>query len=590
MTQSRPDSLFHEFPAISRETWKKRVVADLGDKPFESIVWHTPDGFDLEPWYAHDEEAKRVAVPATKTANSWVNCHKVTVLDPKSANADALTSLSRDASALEFCISDPAHCAPHQLSLLFAGIDTSAIAIYFSGNLPPATELLETLLALSCFKATTGGFLAPPPLASKELDRKLFELADALPQFTLFGVDTTLYHEAGSTAAQEIALALGGTSDLLHRFIEAGIPAERIASAIELILPVGSSHFTELAKPRAVRALLPLLLKAYGATGSILPRLFARTSERNRSLLDPYTNLLRQTTESISAILGGYDTLQIAPFDNGLSVREDIASRITGNIHLVLKEEAWLDRVVDPASGSNYLETLTAKLAESGWSIFKTFEAAGGLDAAGRCGIVGSLIAASSSERERAVSKRKKTLIGVNRYPWPLTAEQEENSAAIMNAAETLPASNETAAFERLRLKTLSAKEHGGKIPSVVIWMVGDPAISFRQAAFCEDFFKCGGFDIAAVSALPIENSSYDTLLQHKPDIIVLCIARKDPVPSALGIATALANRHSGITIMAGKPPAEHESLLGAGIDSFIYTGVDVLEMLKSFQRKTGVQ
>jgi methylmalonyl-CoA mutase len=591
MTHSRPDSLFHEFPAVSRETWKKKAVADLGETPYQNIVWHTPDGFDLEPWYSHDELANRIEVPACGTANTWVNCHLVSVNDPKEANIAALKCLVQDASALEFKLNDPAICTPEKLDTLFSGIETSAIAIYFSGKLPPVHELLETLLATSSFKATRGGILAATQTATKEEDRKHFELAELLPGFSTISVDTTAFHESGSTAAQEIAIVLAGTSDLLCRFSDAGIPVDRIVSAMELILPVGASHFTELAKPRALRALLPFVLKAYGATESSRPRLFARTSERNRSLLDPYTNVLRLTTEAVSAILGGYDTLQIAAFDNGLSVKPDVAERITGNIHLVLKEEAWLDRVVDPASGSQYIETLTGKLAEAAWKIFNEIEAAGGLAEAIRSGLISTLISASAAERQNAVNKRTRTVLGVNRYTWPLTPEQEENIGAMETLAEQMPEGNETAAFELLRMKTLSGKLKTGRTPSVFIWMLGNPAISFRQASFSEDFFKCGGFEIAAVSALPLEAASYDTLLQHKADIVVLCIAEKDPLPAAETIAAALGKLQPGIiTIMAGKPPKEQERLIKAGIDSFIYTGVNVLEMLKSYQRKTGVQ
>jgi methylmalonyl-CoA mutase len=591
MTHSRPDSLFHEFPAVSRESWKKKAVAELGEKPYDSIVWHTPEGFDLEPWYSPEENAHTLEVPTKRSANTWINCHRVKVHDLKSANIAALESLALDAAALEFNFTDPALCTPEQLNMLFSGIETSAIALYFSGNLPPALELLETLLATSGFKATSGGILVTPQAASREEDQKLFESIDSLPEFSTLSVDTTGFHEAGSTAAQEIALALAGASDLLNRYSEAGVPAEKIVSAMELILPVGSSHFTELAKPRALRALLPFVLKAYGAAGSNLPRLFARTSERNRSLLDPYTNVLRLTTESVSAILGGYDTLQISPFDNGISVQPEIAARITGNIHLVLKEEAWLDRVVDPSSGSHYLETLTEKLAEAAWNIFKEIEVAGGLAEAVRSGTINAMISASSAERQCAINKRKRTVLGVNRYTWPLTQEQEENIGAIAAEAEKMAEGNETAAFELLRMKALSNKLSSGRAPSVFIWMQGDPAISFRQASFSEDFFKCGGFDIAAVSALPLEESSYSTLLQSKPDIVVLCIAEKDPVPTAETIAETLGQLQPGIvTVMAGKPPKEHERLITAGIDSFIYTGVNVLEMLKSYQRKTGVQ
>jgi methylmalonyl-CoA mutase len=121
--------------------------------------------------------------------------------------------------------------------------------------------------------------------------------------------------------------------------------------------------------------------------------------------------------------------------------------------------------------------------------------------------------------------------------------------------------------------------------------MQGNPSVSFQQAAFAEDLFKCGGFEIAGRATLPLEESSYSTILQNKPDIVVLCIAEKDPVPTAETLCQRLHTLDTSIiTVMAGKPPEEKERLFAAGLDSFIHTGVNVLEMLKSYQRKTGVQ
>jgi methylmalonyl-CoA mutase len=595
MTHSRPDSLFHEFPAVSRAEWKTRAVAELKEKPYDTIVWHTPDGFDLEPWHSHEEKAKHLELPPCRMVNTWKNCPRIAVHDPESANRAALKSFKLDAAAIEFVMTHPSLCSSDNLKLLFAGINTSNVAIHFSGNLPSSHELLATLAILPGFTDNSGGLLADLG------DMKFFDpgkllshfriLPILLPRFRFLAVDTIPFHEKGSTSAQEIAFALAGASDYLHRFIDAGISPESIVAAMEIILPVGSSHFTELAKPRALRYLLGHLFKAYGASGSCLPHLFARTSERNRSLLDPYTNVLRLTTEAVSAILGGYDTLQIGVFDTGLSVNLDIAERITGNIHLILKEEASLDRVVDPAHGSHYLEAMTRELAEAGWTIFKTIEAAGGMAEATDNGLIDAMLAESAEKRKKSLDNRKKTLIGVNRYPWPLTAEQEEKIDALELVLEQLPGGNETAGYELVRLKTLSYSLKLGRTPSIFIWMQGDPAISFRQAAFVEEFFKCGGFAIAGRAALPLEESSYSTVLQNKPDIIVLCIAEKDPVPAAETLCKRLHTLDSTIiTVMAGKPPEEKERLFAAGLDSFVYTGINVLDMLKSYQRKTGVQ
>jgi methylmalonyl-CoA mutase len=595
MTHSRPDSLFSEFPAVSRADWKNKAVTELKERPYDTIVWHTPDGFDLEPWHSHEEKGQHLELPPSKGSNSWNSCHRITVQDVESANKAALKTFELDASAIEFVMTDPAHCSSDNLNQLFAGINTSAVAIHFSGNLPPAHKLLGTLAILPGFTENRGGLLATSEdmtFFDPETLLPHFKVQPfLLPHFRFLAVDTISFHEKGSTAAQEIAFALAKASDYLYQYVESGIAVESIIAAMEIILPVGSSHFTELAKPRALRYLLQHLLKAYGASGSAQPTLFARTSERNRSLLDPYTNVLRLTTEAVSAILGGYDTVQIGAFDTGLSVKTEIAERITGNIHLILKEEASLDRVVDPAHGSHYLEAMTRELAGAAWTLFKKIEAAGGITEATNRGIIETMIADAADRRQNSLDNRKKTLIGVNRYPWPLTDEQDNNIDALEQALEQLPEGNEIAGYELLRLKNRSFSLKSGRTPSIFIWMQGNPSVSFQQAAFAEDLLKCGGFEIAGRATLPVEESSYSTILQNKPDIVVLCIAEKDPVPTAETLCQRLHTLDTSIiTVMAGKPPEEKERLFAAGLDSFIHTGVNVLEMLKSYQRKTGVQ
>ncbi|MEI8032187.1 MAG: methylmalonyl-CoA mutase subunit beta [Chlorobiaceae bacterium] len=592
MTHIRPDALFSEFSPISRDEWKRKASSDLKDTPYESIVWHTPDGFDLEPWYSAAGKEHYLHTPLQRSTNAWKSCFLVTVTTPAEANGVALSCLKQDAGALEFSFSDSSIFTSRNLQTLFAGIEISAISIYFSGALPPAAQMIETLSSLGGFAGVSGGLMAHLKDTGIEEDRKIAGLIRSFPRFSLLSVDTTPFHEEGSTASQEIAYALAGASDLINRFLDAGLTAAEAAASMEILLPVGSSHFTELAKPRALCHLLRQILNAYGAGESTpLPRLFARTSGRNRSLLDPYTNVLRLTTEAVSAILGGYETLQLRHFDDGLSVEPEVAARITGNIHLVLKEEGLLDRVVDPARGSSYIETLTRELAVAAWDIFKQIEKSGGLAAASRNGMIRTLALTPASRREKEIAKRKKTLLGVNRYAWPLTPEQERNIGKLMDELSSTSTSSETAAFELLRLKTLSYALKHGSAPSAFIWTAGDPIVSQRQAAFCRELFSCGGFAIAGSASLPLEDGSCEKALENEPAFVVLCIAEKDPLPAAETICRTLKRLNPAIIpLMAGRPPEESEQLTLAGLEGFIYTGVNVLETLSSFQRKTGVQ
>lgn len=587
MTSTTGKPLFQDFPPVSWEEWKTRATADLRDTPYDRIRWSTPDGFVLEPRYARDHMLTPPGFSVEKSQNRWNNCRRIPVTDCGMANRDAIAALSENTAAIEFFFSSSDLCSKKNLELLFKGIHIPAAGIYLSGSVGDPVRLLENLASIPGFSENDGSLLTEPPRNSQGL----FLAALPMPAFRFLPVDTVPWHDRGATPSQEIALALAGVSDLMHRFTGEGENPERIAAAIEIVMAAGSSHFPELAKPRALRALLPFVLKAYGSAETSAVRLFARTSAKNISLLDPFTNVLRQTTEAVSSILGGYDTLQIDPFDSGISVPRNDAERISSNIHLILSEECFLDRVSDPAAGSYYIETLTAELAASAWKYFSEIEAAGGLAEAIRKDMVSDTVAQAASREKKNVENRKKNLIGVNRYLWPLTAAQEKHIEELQKAAETSPQASLTASFELLRLRTERHRLQKGSIPSVFIWLSGDPSIGFRQAAFTEDFFLCGGFDIAGSAMLDAVRASCDTALENSPAIVALCIAEKNPVPAAELICRTIRELQPGtIIVMAGKPPEEHEQLLAAGLDSFIHTGVNVPAMLQSYHLKTGIQ
>ncbi|KZK74805.1 MAG: hypothetical protein A3K90_06215 [Pelodictyon luteolum] len=589
MTAQDPGLGYSEFPAVSRVEWKEKVAADLGEgKTYERLVWQTPDGFPLEPWYGIHEPSPRLMVPMQAGGTTGVSCRRITAEDPEEANRNALRALEEGAGALEFVMTGEESCRSAFTRRLLSGINLEKVPVWFSGTLSHL-ELTEALTAMEGFTDNTGGLLSPPPAGDSGILQKLCS-GDAVPaSFRTLALDTVPFHDRGATPADEVAFGLAGLSDMIEELLEAGIPGESIAGKMTITMAVGSSHFLEIAKPRALRALLPYLFEAYGIPAATLPRLFARTSRRNLSLLDPHTNLLRLTTETASALAGGYDMLEIAPFDAGPSTSCAEAARLSLNIHLLLTMEAGLGRVQDPAAGSAFIETMTAKLAETAWETFKTIESAGGLSAASP--LVESLISEARSAALKQAAIRKKTLVGVNRYPADLLPQQLLHLDALTATAAGSMEGSETARFERIRLRTAAHAIRTGHTPSVFIWMHGNPSVTRLQAGFTEDFFRCGGFAISGSAELSVEAASCATALAGNPSFVVLCIAEKDPVSSAESICRMLKEASSTIIpLMAGKPPEGHERLTAAGLDSFIYTGVDCPAMLEKYQHTTGVQ
>ena len=219
-----------------------------------------------------------------------------------------------------------------------------------------------------------------------------------------------LLHEAGAHAVQELAYAIAaGVERLAAR--SATQPVEAAAREMEFVFAVGPSYFMEIAKLRAARLLWAQAVAAFGSNdaASCVMRLHVRTPRRNKSIYDRYTNLLRVTTEALSAVIGGCDQLTVEPFG--------FDAHLALNVQRILREETHLDAVADPAGGSYYIEALTDSIAREAWKLFQQVEAEGGYAKALASGSIGKALAASRAARDKAMSSRRRALVGVNNYP-----------------------------------------------------------------------------------------------------------------------------------------------------------------------------
>ncbi len=577
---SRTESLFSCFPSVDATLWKQRVLEELKGADYSKIVWKTPEGFAMEPWYNRHTAAPAPGVPFGRSTNHWRICQQIAVerLLDDPAQLDEAIAGGADAIELHFAgVPEPAEA--EQLLEALRNVELAHVALYFSGAIGDPAALLERLAPLPGFASNSGAVL---------FDALTAEPDSALPLpphsgFRAIAVDTVRFHEAGATITQELAFALAGVSDCLSRLTGAGVDAAEAAAAIEIVFAAGTSHFPELAKLRAFRAMWPQLLTAYGVPSDAMPapRIFVRSSIRSISALDPYTNILRLSTEALAAILGGCDTLQLAPFDPAGSVNTELAERITRNIHLLLRDESSLDRVIDPAAGSFYIETMTASLCREAWKLFQQIEAAGGLRAAEASGSVSAMIALAADARRKAVNTRRQTLVGINRYTVPPAAEVV---AALQKGA------GKAEAFEQLRMRMIARAAAGGATPRAALWLHGDPAKSLRVAAFAEDFLRSGGFEVMPAVTLDPKTCNCRALLREEPEIVVFCWSGESDLDSVSKVcATIQELRKETVIVMAAKPPENAADLLKAGLDRFIHLGSDAYADLLSLQHKTGV-
>lgn len=365
----------------------------------------------------------------------------------------------------------------------------------------------------------------------------------ALPVGT---VNAARWHEQGATAVQELAFAIAEASEVLASGGE--VPA--------IGLCAGSNYFFEIAKFRAARVLYANLARAYGKHGEV--QICASTALSNKSLYDPYTNLLRATTEALSAVLGGCDSLHVQP--------ARFTPRLALNVQRILKEEAHLDAVADPAGGAYYVEALTSALAQEAWKLFQEIESLGGWSKAQDR--VVALAAEARAAKEKAVASRRKTLVGVNNYPD--TGESALDESDALSSAGWRMAS----AIEAIRLRTERHGAKTGKRPRVLLLKRGDLKMKMARATFCQNFFGCGGFEIVEGEDLA------------PADLVVLCSSDPEYVELAAGICT----QTKAPVVVAGNPKEQIEQLNSLGVAGYVHVMSNLVETLTLWQDKLGVE
>jgi methylmalonyl-CoA mutase len=379
-------------------------------------------------------------------------------------------------------------------------------------------------------------------------------------------------HEAGATTVQELAFALAEGVEILAAILD----DERSLDANETVFvyAIGSNYFFEIAKLRAARLLWSTAVAAFGDEGRKAGpvRIHARTARLNKSLFDPYTNLLRVTTEAASAMVAGCDSLTVESFG--------FAPHLSANVQRVLREEAYLTRVSDPAGGSYYVEALTDLLAKKAWQLFQEVEAAGGWSIALQSGLVEKALTQSREAQAAAVSSRRRTLVGVNNYPDVL-----EKASSVQLAARTVPPTplpNDlfpqtrlAEPFEAIRRRTAAHARKTRRYPKILLLKRGNPKMKLARATFCLNFFGCAGFDL-------VEAEQY---ANTDADLIVLCSSDAEYPPFAREVCRAT----SVPVLVAGNPKEQFAELQLAGVQDFVHFASNAVETLTHWQNRLGM-
>ena len=613
------EKLFDKFPPVSTEEWRAKVETDLKGADFQKkLVWRTNEGFNVQPMYrAEDIKDLKTTdslpgeypyIRGTRTDNHWYIRQEITVADCAEANAKAREILGKGVTSIGFKLKKDV-IADGFIATLLDGIKLDTVEVNFACCPSCAIEVAHALVdyvkannAADTFRGSIGfnpfkrllkhGIDFPKDI--KALAAELVKAVADVKGLRVLAVDSAMLSNAGAYIYQELGYALAWGNEWMSMLTDAGIDAAEAGRRIKFDMGISSNYFMEIAKFRAARMLWAQIVKQYQPACDCACKMnvHATTSEFNQTIYDAYVNLLRSQTESMSAAIAGVDSITVTPFDKQYKTPDDFSERLARNQQLLLKEESHLDRIVDPAGGSYYVETLTVSIANEAWKLFLEVEENGGFYSQLKAGAVQKAINESCDKRHTDVARRKESLLGTNQFPNfnEMAADKIETENCCGkscgcshegegNAVEALRGTRAASDFEALRLET----ERSGKRPRVFMLTIGNLAMRIARSQFSSNFFACAGYEIIDNLGFDTVQQGIDAAMEKKADIVVLCSSDDEYATLAPEAFKALDGRAE--FVVAGNPACT-EQLQAAGITQFIHVRSNVLETLKAFNAK----
>lgn len=601
------EKLFDMFSPVSPEEWRAKAEVDLKGADFEKkMVWRTDEGFNVQPLYrgVDIKDFKTIDslpgeypyVRGTRTNNDWQARQEIDAADVKEANAKALDVLNKGITSLGFRLHDD-----FNLDVLLDGIYTDIAQVNFAVCPNKVVEFAKVLVAYLEKKGTADKFVGSidfnPYKATFKKGKKFEGIAEVAAELLkvvapvkglrVLSVNSEMLSNAGAYIYQELGYALSWGNEWMAQLTDAGFSADEVASRIKFNMGISTIYFMELAKFRAARMLWAQIVKQYNPQCDCACKMVvhATTSRYSQTMFDSYVNMLRSQTQAMSAALASVDEITVTPFDAPYKKSDEFSERIARNQQLLLKEESHLDKVVDPAGGSYYIEELTMSLAQVAWKLFLETEDKGGFKAAVESYDVTNAVNASANTRFDKVAKRREQLLGTNQFPnftevsdgkKALTcccacACEMEDSAPVLNKKRL------ASQFEDLR----QATENAAHTPVVFMLTIGNLAMRLARAQFSDNFFACAGYKLIDNNGFNTVEEGVEAAVAANADVVVLCSSDAEYPELIPGAIKALNGRAE--FVLAGPETDEFKAL---GVTNFINVRTNVLSTLKAFNAK----
>ncbi len=626
------ERLFDEFQPVTDEQWLEVVHKDLKGAEFEKrLVTETLDGIRLKPYYRSTDfpgDSESLARGFIKHAARPLFREEIREASLETANRHAIRSLQGGATELAV-LTYPAGVpirSKSDLSHFTEGIWLDSVPIHWmSGPFTrPMLHLLKSVakdrgyepsalqgsVELDPIMDRCGGWVAGPIADWQSEFRASQEVLKDFPNFSSITIRGSIIEKSGASLAQELAMSVGLFTEYLTCVSETGDHTllEDFVRRAEFRLGVGTNYFLEIAKIRALKVLVRNVLNSFGIEG-VRPKFHAITTSTNKTLYDPFNNLLRATVEAMASTVGGVDSLSVAAYDQGYGAPDEFSEHLTRNTENLLIEEAYIGKVADPLGGSYAVESMTRSYAEIAWNLFKRMDSHGGFVAAWENGFMTDEIRRVQDKRAKQVATRKRTIVGTTVYPNP--KEQRIQDVHPRCVADQISIPFGTSSwddqllldgfftgvpvpstildpfrpswpFEHLRLRIERHVLCCGKLPSILLAEFGDKKMRRARSMFVQGFLGAGGYDVKEV----IVDSPKDLeahLEKEHADLVVLCSEDS----GYLGFAREL-NIQVPI-IVAGNPSDSVDDLKAAGTSEFLHLRLDQLSTLESFHTRFGI-
>ncbi|MCF8273627.1 MAG: hypothetical protein K9I95_07330 [Flavobacteriaceae bacterium] len=588
-------TLFSEFEPVSMEQWVEQVNKDLKGADFEKkLVWNNLSKIDIQPFYNAQHNLEFVTNTGENSTN-LINYRNIVVTSAEMGNNQAHKAISEGINGLLFTIETPIlvdkllnniNLSSVSISFILKTNDSSFARDFFDyaeQNIKDPKNLNGYFDLQLITQYVTKGSIEPTQLNTL---CNIVKLGKLYPNFKTITVSGTTYLDAGSNQVQEVAYTLNALVYVIEQCLEREIHIETIFNNIHIQLAIGSEYFIEISKFRAFNSLIHALAAHYGVTVKHI--LTGKTAIWSKSITDAHTNLLRATTETMSAILGNVDGVLIDAYDSEFNNQSEFSSRIAGNIATILKEESYFGNVSNPVDGSYYIEEVSTKIAEKALVLFKAIEVEGGFYKAFESGLIQQQIALIRQEKIKQISQRRLPMVGVNKYPNLM----ESVASEILSSGETknpevLTPRRACLEIESIRKVTEQIVEKTKNRPIVELTSFGNLTMRKARAAFSYDFIGVSGFKILAEQSYADVEKAAESSAKSASNVVVICSSDEDYDAHALRFVQVFrAINKDKVLLLAGNPVNLLETLTALGLDGCIHIKSDVVETISGIQKK----